>query len=149
MIDLGYVLRRAWEITWRHKVLWLFGFLVSLGTMGARLGVSGSRWEQPARELLLEVQRDIADFVNVTYFVAAVAVLALLVIAVVGFGLALLNALGRAALVDQVRAAEDRGRVGLRSGGQAGRRHIWSVFLIRLLIAEVDTPVCRATSARI
>jgi hypothetical protein len=29
-MDYGYVLRRAWEITWRWKVLWIFGFLAGL-----------------------------------------------------------------------------------------------------------------------
>lgn len=133
-MDIGYVLRRAWEITWRHKALWLFGFLVSLGTVGTRLSVSAIRWEQPARELLVEVHRDIAGFLSINYFVAVAAILVLLGLIIIGFGLALLNALGRAALVDQVRAAEDLGRVGLRAGWQASRRHLWPVFLIRLLL---------------
>ena len=43
-MDLGYVLRRAWEVTWRNKVLWLFSFLVSLGMVGRRVGIaSGGR----------------------------------------------------------------------------------------------------------
>jgi len=53
---------------------------------------------------------------------------------IISVGLALLGALGRAAMVDQVRAAEDRGMVDLRAGWQAGRRHLWPVFLIRLLL---------------
>jgi hypothetical protein len=114
-MELGYVLRRAWEITWRHKVLWLFGFLVSLGTVGRRIGTgSSSRWEQPVRELPPEVQRAIVDFSRSSYSVVAVVALVLLGL-IISVGLALLGALGRAAMVDQVRAAEDRGVVGLRS----------------------------------
>ena len=60
-MDIGYVLRRAWEITWRHKAPWLFGFLVSLGTVGTRLSVSAIRWEQLARELLVEVHSCFLD----------------------------------------------------------------------------------------
>ncbi|UCC75806.1 MAG: hypothetical protein JSW37_09825, partial [Anaerolineales bacterium] len=105
MVQLSYVLRRAWKITWRHKALWLFGLLVSLGTVGTRASVgSGSRWERSTRELPPEVQRAIADFLSSPYFTVAVVVLALLTFTI-GVGLALLSALGRAALVDQVRAA--------------------------------------------
>lgn len=133
-MDLGYVLRRAWEITWRHKMLWLFGFLVSLGTVSRRIGTgSGVRWEQSARELSPQVQRALVDFLSSPYSVVTVVALVLLGL-VIGVGLALLGALGRAALVDQVRAAEDRGVVNLRAGWLAGRPHLWPVFLIRLLL---------------
>jgi hypothetical protein len=134
VIDLGYVLSRAWEITWRRKALWLFGFLASLGTVGARVGMgSGGRWEWPARGLPPEAQRAVSDLRSSSYFTVALGALALLALAI-GVGLALLSALGRTALVDQVRAAEERGAVNVRAGWQAGRHHLWSVFLIRLLL---------------
>jgi len=133
-VDLGYVLRRAWEVTWRHKVLWLFGFLVSLGIVGRRVGIgSGGRWEWSVRELPPEVQRAITDLLSSSTFTAVIAALVLLALAV-GIGLALLGALGRAALVDQVQAAEEQGVAILGAGWQAGRRHLWMVFLIRLLL---------------
>jgi len=132
-MDLGYILRRMWQITWRHKHLWLFGFLVCLGTMATRLSMSAGRWEQPVPGLPPEVQRAVADFTGSPYFVLVVVALALLALAI-GVGLALLNALGRAALVDQVRAAEDSGAGSVREGWQAGKRHLWSIFLIRLLL---------------
>ena len=133
-MDLGYVLRRAWEVTWRHKVLWLFGFLVSLGIVGRRVGIgSGGRWEWPVRELPPEVQRAITGLLSSSTFTVVIAALVLLALAV-GIGLALLGALGRAALVDQVQAAEEQGVASLGAGWQAGRRHLWMVFLIRLLL---------------
>jgi len=133
-VDIGYVLRRAWEITWRHKALWLFGFLISLGTVGRRVGTgSGSRWEQLMGELPPEVQRAVANFLRSPYCVVAVAALVLLGL-IIGVGLALLGALGRVALVNQARAAEDRGVVNLRAGWEVGRRQLWPAFLIRLLL---------------
>jgi hypothetical protein len=133
VIDWGYVLRRAWEITRGRKVLWLFGFLIGLGTVSARFVPSGSRWERIARELPPDVQRVVSDFLSTPYF-AIMIVLLVLSGLVLGVGLALLGALGRAALVDQVQATEDRGVVSLQAGWQAGRRHMWSIFLIRLLL---------------
>ena len=134
-MDLGYVLRRAWEITWQHKPLWLCGFLVSLGTVGARVGIGsgGTRGGWIGREYPPEVQRAVSGFLSSPYSIVAVVVLVLLVVAI-GVGLTVLGALGRAALVDQVQAAEDRGGVSLRAGWEAGGRHLWAVFLIRLLL---------------
>jgi hypothetical protein len=143
-MDLGYVLRRAWEITWRHKTLWLFGFLVSLGTVSVRFSTgSSSRWERLARELPPEVQPAVSDLIASPYFSALMVSLVLLGL-VVGVGLALLGALGRAALVDQVQAAEEWGSVHLRDGWQAGRQHLWPVFLVRLLLG---LPVIVVTAA--
>jgi hypothetical protein len=143
MIDLGYILRRAWEIAWRHKILWLFGFCAGLGTVGARLGMGGGRWDQPAAWLPPEAQRALVEFARSPYAWIAVVVLALLALAA-GLGLALLSALGHAALVDGARAAEDRERVSLRDGWQAGKRILWPVFFIRLLLGS---PVAAVTLA--
>ena len=38
-MDFGKVITRAWEIIWKHKVLWIFGLLASCGTGGG--GSSG------------------------------------------------------------------------------------------------------------
>jgi len=133
--DLGYVFRRAWEITRRHKALWLFGVLTGLGTAGLRVGIGGgSRWEWLIRELPPEVQRAISNLPSHSYFTVAVVAFALLALTI-GIGLMLLGVLGQAALVDQVRAAEERGVVSLRAGWQACVRCLWPVFLIHLLLA--------------
>ena len=133
--DLGYVLRRSWEITWRHRSLWLFGLMGSLGTAGVPIAAmgSGGRWGLLMRDLPPEVQTAVSGLLSSPYITVMVVGLVLLGLAVIA-GLAVLGALGRAALVDQVRAAEDRGRVNLRAGGQAGQRRLWVVFGLRLLL---------------
>lgn len=134
MVDLGYVIRRAWEITWRHKTLWLFGFLVSLGTVGTYVGIgSGSRWEWLAQKLPPEAQRAVSTLSSSSYFTIAIVAVVLLALTI-SVGLALLGARGRAALVDQVRTAEERGKVSLHAGWQAGARYFWPVFLIHVLL---------------
>ncbi len=37
-MDFGQVLTRAWEIIWKHKVLWVFGILASCGSQGGNFG---------------------------------------------------------------------------------------------------------------
>jgi hypothetical protein len=137
VIDIGYIFRRAWAITWRHKVLWLFGFFISLGAVGLRFGGNSSQLQRLARELAREfppdLQHQITDFVQSPYFIVVVVVLVLLGLAL-STGVALLGALGRAALVDQVRMAEEQDTVSVKGGWQAGMRHLWPVFLLRLLL---------------
>ena len=51
--EIGYVFRRAWEITWQHRALWLFGFLAQIGAVARHIVVfSGSRWNQFSHGLL-------------------------------------------------------------------------------------------------
>ena len=33
-MDYGEILKKSWNITWKFKVLWLFGFLASCGKGG-------------------------------------------------------------------------------------------------------------------
>ena len=70
-MDLGYILRRAWRITWQHRLLWVFGCLVSLVAMGTRIGVSGSQWELAVQELPPEVQQPITAFLDRRVMVGA------------------------------------------------------------------------------
>ncbi|MEK6221757.1 MAG: hypothetical protein N2D54_05875, partial [Chloroflexota bacterium] len=39
-MDFGRILTRAWEIIWKHKVLWIFGFFASCGTANFSSGGS-------------------------------------------------------------------------------------------------------------
>ncbi|MCL7452811.1 MAG: hypothetical protein M8467_07155, partial [Anaerolineae bacterium] len=44
-MDYGKVLSRAWEITWRWKVLWILGFLASLGRGSSAPSNTGYRMD--------------------------------------------------------------------------------------------------------
>lgn len=133
-MELGYILRRAWRITWEHKLLWLFGILVSMGMVGMRLGLSSAQWEAAVQELPPSVQQPIVDFVSGPY--AAAVTVALTVLGfIVGFGLSLLSVLGRVGLVHQVRAVEEYGVAVLKGGWLAGKQYLWQVFFVRLLLA--------------
>jgi hypothetical protein len=132
-VELGYVLRRAWHITWAHRRLWVFGALVSLALIGARLGVSGSQWGLAAQELPPEVQQPIITFLENSRSATATVIWTVVGI-VVGVGLTLLGSLGCVGLVHQTRAAEAYGIVVLKGGWLAAKRHLWQVFVIRLLL---------------
>jgi hypothetical protein len=132
-MDVGYVLHRARSIAWQHKALWAFGFLVGLGTAGTRAGMARIPWDLAVEELPPEVQGPILDLVASPYLASALVLLALLGLAA-GAGLMVLNTLGRIGLVHQTRAAEEYGVVVLKGGWLAGKRHLSTVLIIRLLL---------------
>ena len=43
----GSILRRALDITWRHKILWVFG--VILAVFGGASAPEGARWQSGAQ----------------------------------------------------------------------------------------------------
>lgn len=132
-MELGYILRRAWRITWEHRLLWIFGCLVSLVVMGMRIGVSGSQWELAVQELPPEAQQPITDILNSPHSATMAVVFSVLGF-IVSVGLLLVGSLGRAGLVHQTRAAEDYGVIVLKGGWLAAKRYLWRVFIIRLLL---------------
>ncbi len=44
-MDYGNILSRAWQVTWKHKVLWIFGIFVALSS-GSGSFNSGANWNQ-------------------------------------------------------------------------------------------------------
>jgi hypothetical protein len=85
---------------------------------------------QPVEGLSAEVRRIVVDLPDDPIAMLGLVFLGCVVFAV----LVLLGALARAALVDQVRAAEERDEVSLRKGWRAGMRFLWPVFGARLLL---------------
>jgi hypothetical protein len=123
-MEFGKIFRRAWEITWRYKILWVFGFVVALsggaGGAGGGRGGTGMNYSMPAPSNL-----DLRWGV----IVVALILLALLV----GLIFAALTIIARGALIDGARQAEEEGQV---SGGQAWHkavRRFWSLLGIYLL----------------
>jgi hypothetical protein len=134
MINLSYVLRASWRITWHRKRLWLLGFAASLSLVGFRTGLAGpTGWLRAAAELSPNAEAWFQRFLDSPYLPVLAIVIGVLVLAG-AFGLTVVNALGQGALVDQVRSAEEYGLVELRAGWEEGKRRLWRVFLLRLIL---------------
>lgn len=120
-MSYGAILSRAAQITWRHKVLWLFGLLASLG----------NRFQSNVDYDYLppELQHWLGDFMTSPWVIPVLLFFLLLALAMV-----VLAALGRAALVDQVNWIEEGGTGTLAGGWQAARRYGWRVFWIGFLL---------------
>jgi hypothetical protein len=113
-MDYGKILRRALEITWRHKALWVFGFALALFSGGGGTGGGqGLQYTMGAGERM-ELGPLLAVLLFILLFVVVLVVLAV----VIGY-------LSHGALIGMVQEAEETGHTSVRSGWRMG----WSRFL--------------------
>lgn len=125
-MDYGYVLRRAWETTWRWKVLWIFGFLAGL----ARATSGGN----PSYAF------DGSDFGGATGFeippeVAGVAACVGCLAVIVAIAIWVVSVIARGALIAGVDQVEEDGTTGFGEAWRAGAKHFWRLLGISLLVA--------------
>lgn len=129
-MDYGSLLSRAWQITLRHRILWLFGILSALGTGGgggnSNFRFGGARTD--GNVIPPEVQRQFErpEVVAVILVVACIA----LVIALVLF---VLSIIGRGGLIGGVRLAEEHGALTFGEAWSVGTRYFWRMLGIVLL----------------
>lgn len=129
-LDYGGVLRRAWDLTWNNKILWLFGLLSAM--MGGQFSGSGNnfnyRFDSP-RDVVPTQLRNLDETVILLIVVGIIAVI--VVIAIV---LAILAVFGRGGLIGGVRLADTQGRVSFGEAWAVGRRKFWTVLAIGLAV---------------
>jgi hypothetical protein len=121
-MDYGRVLSRAWQITWRYKVLWILGFLVALGSGS---GGAGSGYRFGANDF-----RNFNNFPslqplqNLTGWLVVLGCLALIVALVVF----VLSLIAEGGLIAGVIQAEDGETVSLSSAWRAGGARFWTLL---------------------
>ena len=133
-MDFGNVLKRAWEIIWKFKVLWIFGILASCGqASGTSGGNSGVRYSGEGSNISPQIEQWFASLspglVALLIVVAIIIVLILVVIAI------LLGTVGRVGLIRGTMKA-DQGAQRLTFGElwKEGLVYFWRVFGLNLLI---------------
>ena len=109
------ILKRSWQIAWRHKALWIFGFFLALFSGG---GGGGGGAEVTAGSVDLVQPAWILGIVPVLIIIALLLAVAAIIIVPIS----------RAALIGMVGEVEETGDTRTRTGWRIG----WSRFL-RLL----------------
>jgi hypothetical protein len=127
-MDYGKVLSRAWEITWRWKVLWILGFLASLGNgFGSGSNVTYST--------------DSSDWWGRSYgpyipprvigILVAVACLAF----VIAIALWVISVIARGGLIAGVQQVEDESSTRFGQAWRVGASRFWTLFGLSVLTA--------------
>ncbi|HET6594007.1 MAG TPA: hypothetical protein VFG81_00185 [Anaerolineales bacterium] len=131
--NFGEVLARAWQIIWRHKVLWIFGIFAGCsrgggGGSGGQVSRSGDQTFPQLEQFMQQVGQWIED----NPWIVAVFVLLVILVLIVSI---YLGTIGRIALIRGTYQAEtgaERLNFGELFSGSAP--YFWRVFGLSLLI---------------
>lgn len=139
--NFGEVLSRAWQIIWRHKVLWIFGVFAgcsraggSGGGGGGGGGGAGPGGDRPFPEIERFFEQ-LGQWIDNNAWVIAVFVLLVLLLVVLGI---FLGTIGRIGLIKGTYQAE-QGRERLVFGElfSESMPYFWRVFGLSLLFVLV------------
>jgi hypothetical protein len=134
-MDYGKVLGRAWEITWRWKVLWILGFLASLGSGGGGGGGSNAytgnggdfnidKWTQGIPP---------GDFLPAVSGIIGIIIAVVCVLFIIFIALWVVSVIARGGLIAGVQQVEDEGSTTFRTAWVAGRKKFWTLFGLGIL----------------
>lgn len=149
-LDYSSLLTKAWNITWKYKVLWFFGFLAALG--GAGWGGSSGGGGSPSFNFKFgssssssssiyrngdypPAMRATIDKINSIDLssILAIAFGVVCVLAILGLALWLLSIVGRGGLIGGILKAEADEKITFRETWNTGTHYFLPLLLIRLL----------------
>lgn len=136
-MDYTAILKKSWNVTWRFKILWLFGLFAGAG--GGSLGGGSSSWRGNSTSMqglpngmsTAQVQA----FVERHSFVLIVAALFLVLLGLFFF---IISVAARGGLIHLVNEAEEGREVRASAGWHAGFSKWWRVFGVGFL---ADLPI--------
>ncbi len=136
-MNYGEVLQRAWQIIWKHKILWIFGILAGCGNATGNTGGSsntgyrfqGGELPSQFQNFFFQVQR---FFENIPVWVWILLGLMLLVLFVIAI---ILNTVGRTGLVlGALQADEGTAHLSFGTLFSTSFSYFWRVFFLNLIV---------------
>ncbi len=146
-LNYGDIVRRAWQITWNHKILWLFGILAGLGGGGGNVnfnqnfgggGGTGTPTDLPR---IFEQFTGRLDETTVLLIVIG-AIVAVIVLAI---AFLVLSIIGRGGLIGGVQLADRKNAVTLGEAWQLGLKYFVPVLLIGLAVFVLNLVIGAAS----
>lgn len=139
-MGFGDIVKRAWEITWRYKVLWVLGMFAGVsgctssfgGRSSYNSGSSGSasRGGAGSDEVVRQLERFGHQLSGMIVTLAIIGA----ALALIGFVWWLLGIAARAGLVHGVNEAQEGRKVALGEAWSAGFKRWGSVFFLELVL---------------
>jgi len=130
-MDFGKVLGRAWEITWRWKMLWVLGFLAALGQGSGpnpNYSLSGDEFERYGYRL--------GDSAEQFFALLSGLVLGLIcLVLIVAIVLWVVSVIARGGLIAGVQQVEEEGSTSFGKAWSVGVRKFWTLFGLGILAA--------------
>ncbi len=136
-MDYGEVLRRAWQITWKYKGLWILGILSSCsgggggGGGGGSSQASGFRGYQGGGQQFPQLERFFNSIPSETWVI--IAIVAVLIIVILGLALLVLGVIGDGGLIGGFNVADSGGDTSLGQAFRMGTTYFWKLLGVRIL----------------
>jgi len=136
-MDFGNVLKRAWEIVWKFKVLWIFGILASCGQASGSGGSnSGFSFSSDDKNFSPQVEQFFNRLdptaITILIVIGIIVVLFLVVLAI------LLGTVGRVGLIrGTLKAEQGAERLSFGELWRDGLTYFWRVFGLNLVIGLI------------
>jgi hypothetical protein len=150
--DFGGTLRRAWEITWKHKILWIFGILSAIagGRASFNVNFGGSRPRVNPTNVNPFNPNDFPflrrNFPNLDQTTIIAIVLGVICVGlIVAVTLYVLHVIGRGGLIGGIQMADSTGQVSFGQAWGVGVQHFWTVLLIGLIVAIIGLLIASAS----
>ena len=133
-MDITAIFKRAWEITWRFKGLWVLGILANCSGGGSQGSSNISRIPEYRFDgsEFPQFEHWIQSIPEDTWIIVGIAVfIGLLLLALIFWVLA---AIGNGGLIAGFQMAETGETVTLSSSIQMGIRYFWKLLVIQLIL---------------
>ena len=131
-MDFGKVLGRAWEITWRYKMLWVLGFLAGLGQTGGAPQSSYSMSGYEYDRFSYELSESAAEFFAALSALILGIICLLFIIAILIW---VVSVISRGGLIAAVQQVEEDGSTSFRQAWAVGVKKFWTLFGLSFLSA--------------
>lgn len=133
-MDYGRILKRAWTVTWRYRILWIFGLFAggvggSGGGGGGNSGYSSDFGKSGTYDTAW-----VNNAVDQAQQYIWLIVLAVSIAVVVGLALWVLSVAARGGLIHLVNEAEENRPVRAADGWSAGFRYWTRIFAVDLVL---------------
>ena len=143
-MDYGKILTRAWEIIWKHKILWLFGFLAGCGTAsGGGSGGGNSGWRTSGDDAPPQMQEFMWNmdrfFESIQAWQIILIVTGVILLVIALFFLAnALQSIGRIGLIQGASRAEAGAeKLTFSELFNSGKPFFWRIFWLNILFGII------------
>jgi len=133
-MDISAIFKRAWEITWKHKGLWLLGILANCSSGSIQTSSNVSRMPQynVSGGEFPQVDHWLQSVPEGTWIAIGIAVIGGLILLALIFWV--LAAIGNGGLIAGFQMAETGETVTLASAFRQGFRYFWKLLVIQLIL---------------
>lgn len=140
-MDISAIFKRAWEITWKHKGLWLLGILANCSSGSSQTSSNASRMPQYTfgGGEFPQIDRWLQSVPEGTWIAIAIAVIGGLILLALIFWV--LAAIGNGGLIAGFHMAETGETVTLASAFQQGFSYFWKLLAIQLILGLASLAV--------